>query len=117
MIIGIGTRRGITSQEVIDAVTEALHEAGADAKNVNTLASAKMKENETGLVDAAHMLGIGIMFVPHEVLNKYDAPSPSQAGRFGLNGVAEPAALALSEKKKLILRKRVYGRVTIAIAE
>ncbi|HWR25917.1 MAG TPA: cobalamin biosynthesis protein, partial [Methanosarcina sp.] len=31
-------------------------------------------------------------------------------------GVAEPAALALSKEKQLICRKKVYGRVTIAIA-
>ena len=117
MIIGIGTRRGITSQEVIDAVTEGLHEAGVDRRSVRALASAKMKENEAGLIAAAHALGVGITFVPHEVLNRYDTPSPPQAGRFGLTGVAEPAALALSEKKELILRKKVYGRITIAIAQ
>ncbi|WP_370574968.1 hypothetical protein [Methanomethylovorans sp.] len=31
--------------------------------------------------------------------------------------MAEPSALALSKKKELILRKKVYGRITIAIAE
>jgi cobalt-precorrin 5A hydrolase len=117
MIIGIGTRKGITSGEVIAAIEEALSEAGVDLEGVLSLASARMKENEKGLIEAAQLLGIGISFVPHDVLNRYDAPSLSEASRFGLTGVAEPAALALSEKKELLFRKKVYGNVTIAIAK
>ena len=117
MIIGIGTRRGVTSKEVIDAINEALREISAEPDNVRALASAKMKENEAGLLEAAQALDIDIEFVPHDVLNRFDAPSDSQAKRFGLNGVAEPAALALSNNKELILTKKVYGRITIAIAK
>lgn len=117
MIIGIGTRRGVTSKEVIYAINKALQEIDARPGSVRLLASAKMKENEAGLLEAAQLLGIDIEFVPHDVINKFDAPSASQARRFGLNGVAEPAALSLSNNKKLILRKRVYGRITIAIAK
>ena len=117
MIIGIGARRGVTSQEVLDAINNALNEAGKDINDVNMLASAKLKEDEAGLHEAAGILGIEIRFIDHDELNNYDAPSKSQAKRFGLKGVAEPSALALSEKKELILRKKVYGRVTIAIAE
>ena len=117
MIIGIGARRGINSQEAIDAINNALVEAGRSIDDVHALASAKLKENEAGLHEAAEILGIGIIFIDHDELNTYDAPSASQAKRFGLRGVAEPAALALSKKKELILRKKVYGRVTIAIAE
>lgn len=117
MIIGIGTRRGVTSKEVIDAINEALREISAEPNNVRALASAKMKEDEAGLLEAAQVLGIDIEFMPHDVLNKFDVPSDSQAKRFGLNGVAEPAALALSTNKELILKKKVYGRITIAIAK
>ncbi len=117
MIIGIGARKGIHSQEALDAIHWALAEAGRSIDEVEILASAKLKENEAGLHEAAEILGIRIRFIDHEELNNYDTPSVSQAKRFGLTGVAEPAAMALSEKKELILRKKVYGRVTIAIAE
>ena len=117
MIIGIGTRRGVTSKEVIYAINKALQEIGAEPSSVRSLASAKIKEHEAGLLEAAQLLGIDIEFLPHDVLNKFDAPSDSQAKRFGLKGVAEPAALALSDNKELILRKKVYGRITIAIAK
>ena len=117
MIIGIGTRRGVTSKEVIYAINKALRETGMELDDVNSLASAKIKEHEAGLIEAAQLLDIDIEFLPHDVLNKFDAPSDSQAKRFGLKGVAEPAALALSNNKELILKKKIYGRITIAIAK
>lgn len=116
MILGIGTRRGITKEEVLDAVKQALDECGLSLQEITAFASAKLKENERGLLEACEMLGIPVNFLPDEVLNSYNPPSSSQASRFGLKGVAEPAALALSEKQELICRKKVYGRVTIAIA-
>lgn len=116
MIIGIGTRRGITKEEVIEAVKHALDECGLDLDEITALASAKLKEGEPGLLEAGKILGIPVNFLPDEVLNSYDPPSSSRASRFGLKGVAEPAALALSKEKQLICRKKVYGRVTIAIA-
>jgi len=42
--------------------------------------------------------------------------SPLEAGTVGLAGVAEPAALAVSEKKELVMKKTVFGGVTVAIA-
>lgn len=117
MIIGIGTRRGITKEEVIEAVNQALDECGLSLEEVTALASTRLKENEKGLLEAGEMLGIPLDFLPDETLNNYNPPSSSQASRFGLKGVAEPAALALSEEKQLICRKKIYGRVTIAIAK
>ncbi|WP_232216868.1 cobalamin biosynthesis protein [Methanohalobium evestigatum] len=117
LVIGIGTRKDVTTQEVIDAVSKALNESGYNLDDISFMASAKMKENETGLLDAANIMDIKIQFIPHDILNQHKSPTKSQASRFGLDGVAEPSAIALSEKKELLLRKRKYGRVTIAIAE
>ncbi len=50
------------------------------------------------------------------MLNMEEAPSPSRASLIGLAGVAEPAALAVSKQKELVLAKRIYGSVTVAIA-
>ncbi|MCS3924229.1 cobalamin biosynthesis protein [Methanosalsum natronophilum] len=117
IVIGLGARKGVDSKEVIDAIGEAISESGHHISQVKYLASAKLKENESGLIEASHILGIELKFIPHDVLNNYNIPTPSQANRFGLIGVAEPAALALSQNKKLVFKKRVYGRITVAIAE
>jgi cobalt-precorrin 5A hydrolase len=116
LIVGIGANRGVTRAEVMDAVTAALLKINAGIEDVKYLASAKIKENEKGIIDAAASFGKELRFVPHEVINSIKTPSQSRAKALGLNGVCEPAALALSEEKKLLLKKRKYGNVTIAIA-
>ncbi|MFZ3058910.1 MAG: cobalt-precorrin 5A hydrolase [Candidatus Methanoperedens sp.] len=115
-IVGIGANSGVGKSEVIEAITGALSEINAGIGDVRCFASAAIKENEQGIIDAAASLGKEIKFVPHEIINSIKAPSKSRAKQLGLNGVCEPAALALSDEKKLILKKRIYGNVTIAIA-
>jgi cobalt-precorrin 5A hydrolase len=57
-----------------------------------------------------------LVFLDDGTLNAQEAISPSRAGNLGLKGVAEPAALALSRHRELVLPKRIYGGVTVAIA-
>ena len=116
LVVGIGANSGVGSREVMDAVTSALSEIEADIGDVKYFASAIIKQNEKGIIDAAAASGKELRFVPHEIINSIRAPSPSKANALGLNGVCEPAALAISEEKKLILKKRIFGNVTIAIA-
>jgi cobalt-precorrin 5A hydrolase len=116
MIIGIGSRRGVARDEVSAAIESALCDAGIGITDVRIFASSRLKENEAGIKEAVRLLGREIVFLDDEAINAYDPPSPSEANRFGLVGVAEPSALALSDKKELLLVKRRYGRVTIAIA-
>ena len=86
MILGIGTRRGITREEVLEAVKQALDECGLSLQEITAFASAKLKENERGLLEAGEFLGIPVNFLPDEVLNSYNPPSSSRASRFGLRG-------------------------------
>ena len=116
IVVGIGANRGVRSIEVIDAIRSALSEINAGIQDVKCFASAMIKEKEQGMIEAAASFGKELKFVPHELINSIRAPTPSKAAALGLNGVCEPAALALSENKKLLLEKRIYGNVTIAIA-
>lgn len=116
LIVGIGANRGVGKGEVMDAITDALSEINAKIENVRYFASAAIKENERGIIDAVASLGKEIKFLPHELINSIRVSSKSRANQLGLNGVCEPAALALSDEKKLVLKKRIYGNVTIAIA-
>lgn len=117
MIVGIGARRGVTAQEVLDAVNLMLSDLNLSLADIDRFASSTLKADEEGLIQAIQSMGKEIRFLPDDVLNETNPESESQAGRFGLKGVAEPAALALSNHKKLISKKKVYGRVTIAVAE
>jgi cobalt-precorrin 5A hydrolase len=116
LVVGIGANRGVSSSEVMEAVTSALSEINAGIEDVKYFASAKLKENEKGIIDAAERFGVELRFVSHERINSIKAPSQSKAKALGLKGVCEPSALALSMEKKLLLKKRIYGNVTIAIA-
>ncbi len=116
VIIGIGSRRGVTRDEVSAAIESALRDAGIGISDVRIFASSRLKENEAGIKEAVRSLGRDIVFLDDETINAYEPPSQSAANRFDLVGVAEPSALALSDEKELLLEKRRYGRVTIAIA-
>jgi cobalt-precorrin 5A hydrolase len=116
LVVGIGANRGVSKNEVMEAVENGLAEINASIDDVKYFASAMIKENEQGIIDAAASFGKELKFVPHELINSIKAPTYSKAKAFGLNGVCEPAALALSEETKLLLKKRIYGNVTIAVA-
>lgn len=116
VIVGIGTRHAISSSNVIDAVYQALEECGLELTDVELFASADIKQHEVGLIEAIAKMKGEIVFVPAEVINSIKTPSESAALRLGLIGVSEPAALALSREKELIMKKKVYDNVTIAIA-
>jgi cobalt-precorrin 5A hydrolase len=115
LVVGIGARKGIEAEEVLEAVDLALKDADMDREDIGILASAEIKRGEAGLERAAEILGRQIVFLPAEVLNSQSAKTPSRARDIGLLGVAEPAVLALAGR--LISPKKAYGRVTVAIGE
>lgn len=116
LVLGIGSRRGVSKEEVVRAIQDALSEIGAGMEDVEILASASLKINEEGIREAARVLGKTLAFVPRNIINRIETPSDSKAACLGLDGVCEPCAIALARHKKLVLEKRAYGRVTIAIA-
>ena len=116
IIVGIGARYNVQSENVLTAIDQALAECTLTLSDVELFASAQIKDHEPGLIDAVKQLGGHLVFVPTQVINTIDPPSDSKATRLGLTGVCEPAALALSREHKLIMRKKVYDNVTIAIA-
>lgn len=116
LVIGIGSNKGVTKTEVIDAVIKALKHINATIDDVECFATAMLKQDEKGIIEASKHFGKELRFVSHELINSMNYLTPSKAKLVGLNGACEPSALAVSKEKKLLLRKRIYGNVTIAIA-
>lgn len=114
-VIGIGCRRGTTAAEITEAIASACRDAGVAQQDVTLYASTLKKFHEAGLHEAVRTLSGNLIFLDDETINAQIPESPSRAGMLGLCGVAEPCALALSRTGTLILKKTVYGRVTIAI--
>ncbi|PWR75133.1 cobalt-precorrin 5A hydrolase [Methanospirillum stamsii] len=115
--VGIGCRLGTPADEIISAINTAFENAGISKEDVAIFASVALKAHEPGLLDAIRALGANIIFLQPSDLSETETLSKSAASRFGLPGVAEPAALAVSVRHQLIMQKQVFGNVTIAIAE
>jgi len=114
--VGIGCRKGVTETEVIRAITGALAEAGIKKEEIMIYATTAKKCGETGLIDAVASIPAPLIFLDDDTINAQVPPTPSKAKRLGLIGVAEPCALAVSKHRELIMNKKVFSKVTIAIA-
>ena len=114
--VGVGARKGIGKSVVLDAIRSGLAELDASINDVRTIATAYLKLGEQGISEAAFELGKPLAFVPKQVINATLGQTSSRSEMLGLSGVAEPCALALSNLSELLLPKRVYGGVTVAIA-
>jgi cobalt-precorrin 5A hydrolase len=114
--VGVGCRKGVRSKEVVDAIRNALEASGVAESDVLVYATTRKKSGEGGLSDAISELSGNLIFLDDDTINGQRGITPSRATRIGLLGVAEPCALAVAKKKQLIMGKKVYGRVTVAIA-
>ena len=114
--VGIGCRRGIRPEEVTRAVRSALEENGIPETDVFIYATTAKKLHESGLSDAVAALSGNLIFLDDDTINAQAGTGPSRASKLGLLGVAEPCALATARRRELIMGKKVFGRVTVAIA-
>lgn len=117
--LGVGCRRGVTEKEVYTAVNTALAEAGVSPLSVGKIATIDIKGDEAGLISFAEKAGLPMEFYTAMELNTKKPPSGRSRiveQKTGAGGVCEPAALLSSGAKRLWLKKRIYNRVTVALA-
>ena len=114
LIVGVGCRRGAKSASIVGAIREALAKVEASVEDVRIVASAYLKADEKGLLQAAHELGLSLRFLSaDEILSTTKQFSHSEwvAEKVKLPAVAEPSALLAGRRTKLII-----NGVTVAIA-
>lgn len=119
IIVGVGCRRGVESERIIESINQGLAQAGLDISQVRTLASADIKNDEAGLIEAARVLGLPLRFIPSEEIKacrRMIQVSEFVTEKTGLPAVAEPAALLAGRRTTLVLPKTKFRGVTIAIA-
>jgi cobalt-precorrin 5A hydrolase len=114
--VGIGCRKGVGEEEVTAAVRTALAENSIAETDVFIYATTVKKMQEPGLIVAVGALSGNLIFLDDDTINAQTGTGPSRASKIGLLGVAGPCALATAKHKELIMEKKVYGRVTVAIA-
>jgi len=114
--VGIGCRKGVRAEEVTAAIGAALNEAGIAPNEIMLFATTAKKSGETGLIEGIAAIPASLIFLDDDTINTQAPASPSKAKRIGLVGVAEPCALATARHRELVMPKKVFGKVTIAIA-
>lgn len=119
LIVGVGCRRGVEAERIIDAVKTALADTGCALQWVRCIASADVKADEAGLIEAARALGVPLRFIASEEIRG----STRDFGRsefveqsVNLPAVAEPAALLAGRRTSLLLQRRTFKGITVAIA-
>jgi cobalamin biosynthesis protein CbiG len=118
---GIGARRGVASQAIIDLVREVVERHGAPLARV-TLYTLDSKAEEAGLHEAAATLGVDLVFLPLAALKARRGAaathSPRVQAMFGVGSVAEAAALVGAGPGSRLLAPRVatpYAACALAI--
>lgn len=119
LIVGVGCRRGAAAETIATAVRQALATAGEDLSQVRLLASADIKADEAGLIEAARQLNLPLRLIPSDEIRQcrrdFDH-SPFVQDKVDLPAVAEPAALLAGRRTRLLLPKQILHSVTVAIA-
>ncbi len=119
LIVGVGCRRGTKSEKIKAAITAALTEADSEISQVRLLSSAEIKSDEQGLLQAAQELGVPLLFISSSEIRGFGGNfdhSDFVQQKVNLPAVAEPAALIAGRRTRLILKKRTFNGVTVAIA-
>ncbi len=121
--VGIGARRGVAAQAIVDLVREVASRHGAPLSGL-ILCTLESKAEEAGLHEAAETLGIDLVFLPLEALKARRGAAPTHSPRvqamFGVGSVAEAAALVGAGPKSRLLAPRVatpYVACALAVSE
>jgi cobalt-precorrin 5A hydrolase len=119
IIVGVGCRRGAAAEKILEAVAAALKEAGVQKEEIRWLASADVKADEAGLIEAARILGVPLRLVDGEEIRLSVKPFAHSAfvqEKVNVPAVAEAAALLAGRRTRLILSKKIFQGVTVALA-
>lgn len=123
MTIGIGARKDVSENDVIEAVNLALMQVNIPLERVDCLATIEVKRESLSMINAAKRLGLQFEFIGIDDLRSFkhgdlSLDSKVVEQKIGVGGVCERVALMVAgEKTKLILKKTKVKGVTVAIAE
>lgn len=121
IVAGIGSRRGVTSEEVCAAMRAAMERHGVKLCDISLMATPAAKGGEAGIMKAALDLGLLLVMVPHKQLEAAGARAVTHSERvvalMGVPSVAETSALAVAGRRSALIGPRfVLGAVTCAFA-
>ena len=119
LIVGVGCRKGVASEAIVEAIHFALETAHVSINDVRFLASADIKAEEAGLLEASKQLGIPLRLIASDDIRSCTrefAPTPLAQEKVNLPAVAEPVALLAGRRTILIQTRINRNGVTVALA-
>ncbi|MGI5120916.1 precorrin-3B C(17)-methyltransferase [Marinactinospora thermotolerans] len=122
LVVGVGSARGVTAEEVGALVDGALAQAGLAPASVRALATVDLKADEEGILAAARERGWEVVTHAAADLAAVEVPNPSEVVRseVGTPSVAEAAALRTAagagRGAELVVPKRKSAAATVAVA-
>ncbi|MBP6889932.1 MAG: cobalt-precorrin 5A hydrolase [Veillonella sp.] len=122
MMVGVGCRRGTEAQLISQAIESALKTAGRSLKSVVGAASVIVKADEAGLLEAMKTLDWPIQFYEQDDMKAVIAAMNIEESNFvketiGVGNVCETTALLRAKSQTLLLKKTLYPKTTVAIAQ
>lgn len=121
IVAGVGSRKGVSAVEVIAAVEAALKEHGLERNELDILATARIKQDEAGIIAAGRAMSLPLVLVDDAELAEMSPATISRSEASlvaaGTSSVSEAAALAAAGEGARLAGPRIaVGRVTCAIA-
>ena len=122
IVLGIGCKRGITKEHILEKLKYVLESQNLEPSSIRKAASAWVKSDEAGLLEAMGELDIPIeFFEKEEILEVEDLiedRSEYVKKTIGVYGVSEPCAyLASNGKGKFLVKKMKLEGMTLSIFE
>ena len=119
--VGVGCRRGISTEAVLEGITSTVEQIGASLKAVSGIYSIDLKYDEVGLIEAAKYLRVPFRTFPAAELQAVIEKEQLSRSNFvnekiGVDGVCEAASLLGTQRGRLILPKFKGRGVTVAIS-
>ncbi|WGD32070.1 cobalamin biosynthesis protein [Ancylobacter sp. WKF20] len=121
IVAGVGSRRGVTAEEVCAAVRGAMERHDVKLCDIALMATPALKGGEAGIMKAALDMGLLLVMVPQSQLEAAGKRVLTHSERvvalMGVPSVAEASALAVAGRRSTLIGPRfVLGAVTCALA-
>ncbi len=121
IVLGIGCRKGIAKEQVLKAVEFSMDKYNLRMDSIRVLASAWVKKEEFGLLEAAKELNKKVLFFDKEEIDEVEGLSEESEfvrKQIGVGGVSEPCAYLASFKNGDFIAKKIkHNGVTVSIYE
>lgn len=120
VIVGVGCRRGAEKERIKDAIMSALEEAGVGIEEVRLIATADVKKDEKGIIEAAKDFDAPLSIIESKRILAFAGAfekSDYVMEKVGVPAVAEPSAMLAGRRTSLLLPRRKYDGITVALAK